>query len=361
VTALNVSRQYSDPTPALTYAISGFVNGDTVAVVGGTAVVTTTATPLSPVGNYPIVPSLGSLTAANYSFGPFVNGVLAVLKEDSVATYSGLTYVSTASATSSTALVTLRATIQDITAVSPGLDGAAGNITTATVQFVNRDMGSAPLCSATLSLVNPADTKTATASCSYTFNIGSADSDSITIGVVVNGNYTRNSGDDNSVITISKPLTAFITGGGYLILESPSGTYAGTPGSKMNFGFNAKSKGKNTLQGKVNIIIRKNGRVYQIKSTAIDSLSSRPWTSTAPGIGSFQSKGTLQDITDPLAPISIAGNLTIQMTFTDNGEPGSADRLALTVWDGAALLISSRWSGVTTVEQLLGGGNVVAR
>jgi hypothetical protein len=156
-------------------------------------------------------------------------------------------------------------------------------------------------------------------------------------------------------------LTAFITGGGYLVLESSSGTYGGTPASKTNFGFNAKSKGKNTLQGKVNIIIRKNGRVYQIKSTAIDSLSSRAWTSTAPGIGSFQSKGALQDITDPLAPISVAGNLTIQMTFTDNGEPGSADRLALTVWDGETVLFSSRWNGVATVEQLLGGGNVVAR
>jgi hypothetical protein len=361
VTALNAWRQYSDPTPVLTYAIAGFVNGDTVAVVGGTAGVTTTATQLSPVGNYPIVPSTGSLTAANYSFTSFLDGTLAVVKEDSVATYTGLTYVSTASATSSTAVVTLRATIQDITAVSPGLDGFPGNITTATVQFVNRDMGSAPLCSATLSLLNAADSKTATASCNYTFNIGSADSDSVTIGVIVNGNYTRNSGDDNSVITISKPLTAFITGGGYLVLESSSGTYGGTPASKTNFGFNAKSKGKNTLQGKVNIIIRKNGRVYQIKSTAIDSLSSRAWTSTAPGIGSFQSKGALQDITDPLAPISVAGNLTIQMTFTDNGEPGSADRLALTVWDGETVLFSSRWNGVATVEQLLGGGNVVAR
>jgi hypothetical protein len=69
----------------------------------------------------------------------------------------------------------------------------------------------------------------------------------------------------------------------------------------------------------------------------------------------------MQDITNPLAPISLGGNLTIQMTFTDTGEPGSSDTLALSVWDGGTLLYSSRWTGTQTIEQTLGGGNVVAR
>ena len=86
------------------------------------------------------MPSIGSLTAANYAFTNFVNGYWqAVPKEVAVATYTRLTCVSTASATSSTATVTLRATIQDITAVGPSLDGAAGAIRTATVLFVNRE------------------------------------------------------------------------------------------------------------------------------------------------------------------------------------------------------------------------------
>jgi hypothetical protein len=49
------------------------------------------------------------------------------------------------------------------------------------------------------------------------------------------------------------------------------------------------------------------------------------------------------------------------MTFTDKGEPGAADTLGFSVWDGGTLLFSSRWDGVSTVEQLLAGGNVVAR
>jgi len=338
------------------------VNGDSVAVVSGLPTLAVGATQFSAPGNYLVVPGPGSLTASNYVFTTFINGVYTITAEDARVTYSGLLYVSTSSATSSTSVVTLRATVQDITAVSAALDGHPGDITTAVVQFVNRDApGSPVLCTATLSLFDPSDAKTANAVCNYTFDVGSSDSESFTIGIVVTGNYTRSSSDDDLILTVSKPLTGFITGGGYLVLQNAAGAYVGGQGTKANFGFNAKSKGKNTLQGKVNVIFRKNGRVYQIKSTAIESLSSRPWTTTAPGIGSFQSKGNLQDITNPLAPISLGGNLTIQLTFTDMGEPGSSDTLALSVWDGGTLLFSSNWNGVATIEQLLGGGNTVSR
>ncbi|MBZ5520983.1 MAG: beta-propeller fold lactonase family protein, partial [Acidobacteriia bacterium] len=77
VAADNQSRLYGDPNPALTYTITGFVNGDTIAVVSGTANCTTTATPTSPVGTYPITCTVGTLTATNYVF-VFVPGTLTV-------------------------------------------------------------------------------------------------------------------------------------------------------------------------------------------------------------------------------------------------------------------------------------------
>jgi hypothetical protein len=48
------------------------------------------------------------------------------------------------------------------------------------------------------------------------------------------------------------------------------------------------------------------------------------------------------------------------MTMTDRGEPGSADSIGITVWNGAGtqLLFSSCWNGTKTVEQVLGGGNI---
>ncbi|HKR94872.1 MAG TPA: MBG domain-containing protein, partial [Candidatus Angelobacter sp.] len=77
VTADNQSRLYGDPNPPLTYTITGFVNGDTIAVVSGTADCSTTATLTSPVGTYPITCTIGTLSAQNYVF-TFVPGTLTV-------------------------------------------------------------------------------------------------------------------------------------------------------------------------------------------------------------------------------------------------------------------------------------------
>ena len=77
VTAANTSRVYGDANPALTFTLSGFVNGDTSAVVSGSANCTTTADAASNVGNYPITCTTGTLAAANYTF-TFVNGTLSI-------------------------------------------------------------------------------------------------------------------------------------------------------------------------------------------------------------------------------------------------------------------------------------------
>jgi hypothetical protein len=79
VTADNQSRTYGAPNPALTYTFSGFKNGDTAAVVSGSAAVSTTATSTSGVGSYPITVAKGSLFATNYYF-VFTSGTLTVGK-----------------------------------------------------------------------------------------------------------------------------------------------------------------------------------------------------------------------------------------------------------------------------------------
>jgi len=240
------------------------------------------------------------------------------------------------------------------------------------VTFVNRDAANAMLCTASLALVSPADAKTAIAACNWTANIGSANSDSFTVGIIVDNYYSRNHGDDNTVITVSKPLsTNFITGGGHLVMTSSAGSYAGTPGSKNNLGFNVKynSSGKN-LQGKANIIVRSGGRVYQIKSNSIDSLGVTNGSGAATGCANatpaapckaqFNSKANLSDITNPLSPIALGGNLTLQLIMTDSGEPGTGDSIGITLTGGTTLYYSTNWSGnpPKTQEQLLGGGNL---
>jgi hypothetical protein len=78
VSADNQSRLFGFSNAGLTVAISGFVNGDTAAVVQGVPSCTTVADRYSPGGSYPIVCTQGTLSAANYSFGLFVPGTLTV-------------------------------------------------------------------------------------------------------------------------------------------------------------------------------------------------------------------------------------------------------------------------------------------
>ena len=83
VTANSVSKNFGAPNPAFTATITGFVNGDTATTPGvytGAPAFSTTATVNSPKGTYPIVPSIGTLLAVNYSFPAdnFIDGVLTI-------------------------------------------------------------------------------------------------------------------------------------------------------------------------------------------------------------------------------------------------------------------------------------------
>jgi len=77
VTAENQSRLYGAANPTFTASYTGFVNGDTAAVISGSPTLTTAADTNSPVGGYVITNTLGSLSATNYAF-TLVNGTLTI-------------------------------------------------------------------------------------------------------------------------------------------------------------------------------------------------------------------------------------------------------------------------------------------
>jgi hypothetical protein len=77
VMADDAFKIYLQPNPVFRDSITGFVNGDSSSVVSGLARISTNATIVSRVGNYPIRISQGTLNAANYIFA-FVNGTLTV-------------------------------------------------------------------------------------------------------------------------------------------------------------------------------------------------------------------------------------------------------------------------------------------
>jgi alpha-tubulin suppressor-like RCC1 family protein len=89
VTAQDATMVAGAHLPALDAQISGFVNGETLATSGvrGTAACSTSATPASPPGSYPITCSAGSLAAANYTFTAFVPGTLTITSPPRVTVY----------------------------------------------------------------------------------------------------------------------------------------------------------------------------------------------------------------------------------------------------------------------------------
>ncbi len=310
----------------------------------------TTAAP----GSYPISVTV---TDDDGRYGS-TSFTINVTQEDAQATYTGDMLAFTSPGDSSVDVL-LRATVLDSSVVASFADAEPGDIRNATVSFME---GAIMLCGSLPVDLLDAETTAGTASCTTSLSLGAHQ-----IDVFINNYYT---GTTSGLVEVTQPDGSFITGGGYLTIGNSGGTYQANSGSQMNFGFNVKYKNKKNIQGHANIIFWKDGKAYQIKSTAINSLGialkasdgsacSDPPSSTCFGVADFRSKANLTDVTNPLDPVSLAGNLSLQITMTDLGDPGSNDTIGVTLWDGSKLVFSSEWNGAQTVEQLLGGGNLV--
>jgi hypothetical protein len=325
---------------------------------------------------------------------------LTISAEDARVTYAGNLFYGI-SQTSATGSITLVATISDITALcdpsnvpagfsncaawaaaqNPSVpwDPNAGDIRNATVTFVDRT-NNTPLCSAPVLLINSSDTKTGSVTCGFTGTVGSTGSTQYTVGIFVNGYYSRNMSTDNALVTISQVGPGMITGGGYLVMKNSAGTIAGDPGTHNNFGFNVQYKSSSqNPHGNINSIVRrmeKDGiqHVYQMKGNSMSTLAvyqlvNGAWiagcngaTSTSPCKAQFNGNANIQDITNPLSPVSVTGNNSLQFNMTDYGTPGSSDTLGVTLWNSSGgIWFSTNWMGTppATVEQSLGGGNLV--
>jgi hypothetical protein len=310
----------------------------------------TTAAP----GSYPVTVTVTGVDGRHAS----TSFTISVTVENAEAVYTGDMLAFTP-AGASTATVQLRATALDSSVVPSFVDSEPGDIRNSRITFKE---GSTTLCGPLPVALSGTASTSGTTACSAVLGLGAHQ-----IDVYVDGYYT---GVASGLVEVTEPTGSFITGGGNLSMQSSSGSYQANAGTRMGFAFNVKYKNMKNLQGHTNVVFERNGHTYQIKSTAISSLGiamrtpnggacTNPPGATCLGIADFRSKASLIDITNPLAPVTIAGNLTLQITMTDSGEPGSSDTIGVTLWDVNKLLFSSNWSGGKTVEQLLSGGNLV--
>lgn len=152
VAAQAASMIYGENLPALTYSLSGFVNGDTAAsAISGTPSLSTAASARALPGNYPISAGLGSLSAKNYSFalsdGTLSVGkaLLTVMPKPAAMTYGGRvpalgwTYVGFVNGDTSSALQGAPQLTTEASSSSPAgsylIAGAAGTLTSAKYTF----------------------------------------------------------------------------------------------------------------------------------------------------------------------------------------------------------------------------------
>jgi hypothetical protein len=278
-----------------------------------------------------------------------------ILQEDAIATYTGTLFAST-SGNNNEATLTLIAAIED-----PD-DGFNGDISNAKVQFYDAQSNQPIGPVLDVILFDPNDPTAGYVQYDYVVNLNNnQESETYEIGIQVLHYYTRDYEADDALLTVSQPLNDFFTGGGYIFMEESAGVYAGDDGTKCHFSVNAKwTPNGNNPKGKVHFLVRRleaDGIVhtYRFKSNQIQSIGINPTTNE----GEVAGKCNIQDVTDPTNPISLGGNKQFLVKVQDNGEPGTMDNIAITVYEnGGSLLFSSYWNGTQSIYDLLDAGNL---
>jgi hypothetical protein len=332
-----------------------------IGITNASGIAATTLMMYQNVGSYNVVSSFAG--DATYDISSAANPFY-ITKENAVTDYTGPEFISVPCATCATTSILLSASVRDTTAVYPLNDKYPGDIRKARVKFINLNTMADISGWLTPGLVSSTDTTRGIVSFNWTVTLPSTSYDVYSIGVVVDNNGSAGNyiGSSQAVLSVSRSsLTEFITGGGDVIPTSSNGQYASDAGRKLNFGFNVKyNKSGTNLQGNMNVVFRRGGRLYQIKATSLSGLSINS-TNPCSKKAIFSSKANLNDITNPALPVTIYGGITLQVTMTDNGEPGNTDMIGITLLNGSSLVYSSNWISTKTTELVLNGGNLVVR
>ncbi len=346
-----------------TLSVSG---NDLIAVLNAAQMVEPTPYGTAPTGQ--MAPGVKQVSAIFNNINPAIPmtpvlfDTLVITPENAQVNYTGMRFVNTTSAGSGNAVVSLTATVNDPALFIGATDVLYGDVRNATVTFLNRDDGTVIATGVPVSLVDPADPRSGTALFDWNTSIGTQNSLSITVGMIVKGYYSTDSAANNVVITISRPVGDFVTGGGSLNIQTSSGSNAGDVGSSTNFGFNVKyNRSGRRLKGAANFVFRRsaNGatRTYQIKGSMINTL----FVDSASGKFSFTGKGSVSDVTSNRGNGNLFQNATFRVSGTDNGEPGTLDSLCITVYKDNAVWFFSSWSGISAYEEKIAHGNLISR
>jgi hypothetical protein len=158
-------------------------------------------------------------------------------------------------------------------------------------------------------------------------------------------------GSGSGVVTVTNPALGFTTGGGH---------FAMTDGTRVNFGFNAKTLKSGQPQGSLLVIFHRRDGNWMLKSNAFSTLQQAKdptgfWSATMTGKATLAAPVTLR------CGSTKCGNYSFNVYVEDRAEPGAGkDRVWIEVRDPSGAIVTSLSlpapGSVNTIT--LGGGNI---
>jgi hypothetical protein len=289
-------------------------------------------------------------------------GLVAPVAE---AYYTGATFFWTTGPSSSTATLTLAATIKN------AVDNCA-DITTGRISFyVRTSTGLTPINGAQnlpVGLVDPSNPNVGAASAIVQYNIGNLTMCPLDIAVVVGGNYAG--GSDPSTekqITLAVPLPGGqIVGGGTLDNLTSSGYIGGSSSKKTCYSIEVKyNKSLTNPQGRIELtilsyrtpagVLDTKCHVYKVKSTAISTLAvGKPTVADA----QFSSKVNVTEILANGTSVGIESGIPFVMDIYDGNlatsSPKPPDKIGVTIYrKNGGVWYSNNWDVNKTVMKAI--------
>jgi hypothetical protein len=273
---------------------------------------------------YAIVPSNAVFSAgpaSNYSV-TYQNGLLTVTPREGVVAYIGQTVFVTSGSSSTTAQVTLSASVQDP-------DGS-GSVMDATVTFTDLLSGKILASGVKVTSVANSTSGTGTANTIVTLSTGQYGAQQYLIEVKLGGSYKNEQQTQaapgtsayeaaHPVVVVMIPQTVNSMQGSADVarLGTAAGTYGDAVDVDYTVGMKYTSKGTNP-QGQIQLVVKRTDGTYYIKSNSITSVAfSAIAPSTVNKKVTIYTKASIYRIDSMGVTTSVEGNVTLRMDALD--------------------------------------------
>jgi hypothetical protein len=287
---------------------------------------------------------------------------VVVLPEDARVDSLAPTVASAPSVLNGSINLELRATVRDISVV-PGItppDTEPGDITHATVTFVNRTSGQ-NLCTAPVKTMFAGNSTTGVAACTATIpTTGTANEWELDLGYVVGGWYTRDDAADDTPLTVRRPFATIVHGNHFVLTTSGAGTLAPTTGSRLDGAVKELRYAANgrSFLGSTVVTFQSGGHTYRATVTQVDSLGVLEGATPATNLIEIEARANVVDVTTG-TPVPVATGVRLQLRYDDARSPSNPDRMEVAMWQPSGILLSAaHWDVVEPTGMVLAAGQI---